>query len=274
MSLRSTPVPADQPPAPANWIGGAAARFFSALDSVLFPLDCLMCGKDEIDAPFCEECRAGMIRFDERVCERCALGLGPFASAGRSCARCRNRRYGFDAALSLGEYQGSLREACLLLKRPAYSWLADWFAGELVAKHERRLDEEGLGGSAQDERSGWVTAPIPLHWKRHHERGYNQAESLAAALASRLGIRCVKAIKRVSNTAPLAFRSRTERTETMKNAFAISRFAKRRIAGKRVLLADDVMTTGVTLSSAARLLKRMGAKRVVAIFVCRTAAGD
>ena len=141
---------------------------------------------------------------------------------------------------------------------------------ELLARNVERFRREGIVAGTTDARRRWVTVPVPLHWKRRWERGYNQAETLARSLAARLGVQSFNALKRVAETQPLAFRSRTERFETMKYAFQGSLFARGRTTGKRVLLVDDVLTTGATMSSAAKRLKSLGAERVIAVVVCRT----
>ena len=109
--------------------------------------------------------------------------------------------------------------------------------------------------------------PVPLHWRRRLERGYNQAEALADALARRLGLRSARPLRRVKATAILAGAGRTERLERLRGAFRARR--ARPLDGRTVLLVDDILTTGATCGSAARALKKAGAARVVAVVVAR-----
>jgi ComF family protein len=111
--------------------------------------------------------------------------------------------------------------------------------------------------------------PIPLHWRRWWARGYNQSDELADALASRLGLRTVRPLRRVRATPKLAGMGRVERARNLRGAFQIRRPWSGRLAGRTILLIDDVLTSGATCGAAARTLKRAGAARVVAVVVGR-----
>jgi ComF family protein len=107
-----------------------------------------------------------------------------------------------------------------------------------------------------------VVVPVPLHWWRHWRRGYNQAETLARAVAAGLGLPCwPRCLRRIRNTPQQTLQS----SPTSRQANVHGAFAPRpgyRMAGKRVLLVDDVLTTGATASEAARALRRGGAGSV------------
>ncbi|HXK36612.1 MAG TPA: ComF family protein [Candidatus Paceibacterota bacterium] len=113
-----------------------------------------------------------------------------------------------------------------------------------------------------------VIVPIPLHPSRLRRRGYNQAALLAKRVALIAGLPHVDALVRVKKTASqVGTGSRRERMENMANAFEIARSGK--VNGKRILLMDDVCTTGATLSAAADALRRAGASRVIGAVVTR-----
>jgi competence protein ComFC len=122
----------------------------------------------------------------------------------------------------------------------------------------------------RDERFDAVT-PVPLHWRRQWQRGFNQAELLAREIARRSGIPVVNALRRVRATLTQAGLSNTGRRTNVTKAFECRRGTRwaRRIEGKRILLIDDVMTTGSTAASCALALKRVGAARVALLTVAR-----
>jgi ComF family protein len=178
----------------------------------------------------------------------------PLDSEGR-CALCRSGLRGFDAAYCFGSYEGSLRELIHLYKygrvRTLWRPLADLLAAALPL--DERLD---------------AVTPVPLHWRKQWQRGFNQSELLARAIACRRGIPVVAALRRTRATKVQAGLSNTERRSNVAAAFG-SRRSAQTLAGKRVLLIDDVMTTGSTAASCARALKQAGAARVVLLAVAR-----
>jgi adenine/guanine phosphoribosyltransferase-like PRPP-binding protein len=109
--------------------------------------------------------------------------------------------------------------------------------------------------------------PAPLHWRRYWQRGFNQSYLLARRLSRRIGIPVVRALRRVRATTSQAGLSDSARRRNVAQAFRVRRRA--RIEGKRILLIDDVMTTGSTASACARALKRGGAARVSLLTVAR-----
>ena len=111
--------------------------------------------------------------------------------------------------------------------------------------------------------AGYTLIPLPLHWRREHWRGFNQATLITKRLASRLGLKTeCKSLIRVKNTQQQARLTATERAINLKEAFVWNSDLK---APERVILVDDVFTTGSTLDSAARTLKDNGAHHVVAV---------
>jgi ComF family protein len=126
---------------------------------------------------------------------------------------------------------------------------------------------------------GWdVVVPVPLHWRRRWRRGYNQADRIARSLAARLGVPCRAALRRRRATRPQVGLPRTERLLNPRGAFAPRRrsvfgagpAADRSLAGRRVLLVDDVVTSGGTMGAAAEALLAAGAERVAGVAVART----
>ena len=238
---------------------GLARGALADLADLVAPLACPICGAETRGFPLCPDCRQELLDASASpACPRCGLLLGPWARLDKGCSTCRGKPLGFDAALALAPYQGPLRDLCLRLKHRRGAWLARWLA-ELVAEARRAPLEAEL---ARDPMS--LVVPIPLHWLRRLERGYNQAEALADALARRLNLRSARPLRRIKRTDRLAGIGRTERAEQLRGAFR-----SRPLAGRTVLLVDDILTTGATCGSAARALKKAGAARVVAVIVAR-----
>jgi ComF family protein len=239
---------------------GAVGR---AADALVFPWSCPLCEDMGSNGPFCVVCRQELLaqaaRASVLACPRCAHSTGPFGDLRGGCAACRGQSLGFDAALSLGPYEGALQTLCLQLKHAENAWLAPWLSDLLVEARREAITQ--LPSDA------WIV-PVPLHWWREFERGYNQSEALACGLARHLGLRVRRPLRRALATHRLAAMGPTERREVMHGAFRVRRHA--RLSGRTVLLVDDVLTTGATCSAAARALKKAGAARVIAIVIART----
>ena len=166
---------------------------------------------------------------------------------------------GFNASFAMGPYRGDLRELCLLLKHERNAWLALWLSELFV---EARRDVFGTLPA------NTLVVPVPLHWWRQWERGYNQAEALAEGVARQLKLPVRRVLKRVVGTPKLADLGVTARGDVMRGAFRARRRSK--IIGRTVLLVDDVLTTGATCGAAARALKQAGAVRIVVAIIART----
>jgi ComF family protein len=170
------------------------------------------------------------------------------------CPLCRLGLRGFDAAYSFGAYDGVLRELIHLFKYGRIRTLAKPLGNHLALAipREQRFD---------------LIVPMPLHWRRRWQRGFNQAELLAREIARRCSLPVVSSVRRVRATPAQAGLSNSERRRNVSKAFAVRR--KRLVEGRRVLLIDDVMTTGATASACARVLRDAGAKYVALLTLAR-----
>lgn len=241
-------------------------RWGESLDRLLFPRACAVCGRVGIAGAICDECRGPLLAAAGRACPRCAMPLAPAESVQAGCVACRRRSLGFDAALALGPYEGTLRTLCLRLKRVQSAWLAPPLM-DLVL--QARGDQVRAWLAERPAPAGVLVVPVPLHWSRRWRRRYDQAEALARVVARRLGVRQARALRRVRPTAPLAGRGRVERARALRRAFRVKAGWSRVVAGRDVVLVDDILTTGATCGAAARVLKRAGARRVLALVVGR-----
>ena len=185
-----------------------------ALDELVFPWSCAICGIEGSGSPFCYSCRLRVLNDARQAmgvaCPRCALSAGPFADLSGGCAACRDRLLGFDVVLAFGRYDGDIQDLCLQLKHERNAWLAPWLSDLFV---EARRD--ALGNLPSD---AWIV-PVPLHWWRQCRRGYNQAEALAHGLARRLNLPVHRLLRRVVATKQLAHKGRTARAKLMRGVF-------------------------------------------------------
>ncbi|HKB00622.1 MAG TPA: ComF family protein [Gemmataceae bacterium] len=153
--------------------------------------------------------------------------------------------------MRLGPYDGTLRNVILAMKHRAGEALADSVGRVWAAHHAGRFRALGVDS----------VVPVPLHWWRRLWRGFNQSEYLSAAVARMLGVEHRPGwVRRVRPTASQTHLSATARRENVRGAFRARRGAT--LAGRTVLLVDDVLTTGSTASEAARALRVGGAKAV------------
>ena len=231
---------------------------------MFFPAPCEMCGDVLASAsplPICETCLAALGPISGPLCECCGRPFPSQASLdARSpqCFACRRGLYAFDAARSYGAYSDEMVKAITLLKYHRLTRLGGWFAKKLRTTAE----------ATSILRATDVLVPVPLHPARRRERGYNQTELIAKPLGRLLQIPLdAGVLVRTKPRPPQLFLSRRERWLSVRGAYEIREAS--RIDKRRVLLIDDVFTTGATLDACARALKKAGAKSVVGLTVAR-----
>ncbi len=233
-------------------------RWTARLTNLVLPARCPLCAGRSLDrcgGLFCNDCRARYLADSAERCPRCALGLTGLSSL---CGRCLTTAPAFDASCAATHYQPPIDLLVRRLKFGAQLPLAAAFAAALLEPlRRRRLDDCDL------------VLPVPLSADRLAERGFNQAIEIARPLARALGLPlAAHACVRVRDTAPQSMLALADRQDNMRGAFAVRDRAA--VSGRRVLVIDDVMTTGHTLDALAACLKRHGATRVVNAVFART----
>lgn len=242
-----------------SWLSAAS----DALVSVIFPAECRICSELLVDSrrvPICPRCLASFDRIPSTVCEICGCPLsGLQLKEGQQglCSACQNKTYGFDCARSFAVYKGPLIRAILLLKFEEIEPLGAWFAEKLSEVLE----------SERDRFPADVVVPVPLHRQRERERGYNQAALISKPLAKRLRLPHKTLLMRTKARPDKRILTPEERWESVRGAFATRPGSH--VDNLRVLLVDDVLTTGATLDACARALREAGAKSVVGLTVAR-----
>lgn len=220
----------------------------SLLTDLLFPPRCIACG--QVDTWLCEPCAERIPRLEGPVCPRCGM---PGAKAA-PCPRCQQSPPRLEGIRSVFLFDGLVRDAIHRLKyrhgrqlaRPLGQAMADFWT-----RHPCPVD---------------VIVPVPLHFSRFLQRGYNQSALLGYEMGRRLGLPLDESLQRTRATASQMRLKAADRRQNVQGAFAC---ADGRLAGRRVLLIDDVCTTGATLEACADAARAGGATAVWALTLAR-----
>ena len=236
---------------------------YDAALALVYPQLCAICERNvesRHDGVACAACWAATRLFssEDMLCWKCgALSLASVPEARRKqvrCGRCENDTYSF--ARACGSYDGALRASILQLKRQAH------VPARLLSFIHEVQRREPLNGAD-------VIVPVPLHESRERERGFNQAAVVARELArvTKLPLDEHSVVRRVQTERHRAGMDAKARRNSVSNAFAVRHDDL--ILGRRVLLVDDVFTTGATVSACGETLMRAGAGEVLVLTLAR-----
>lgn len=253
-------------------------RWFRCAAEALFPAKCLGCGRlfgrfsdaraagetetgasaEALALHFCPSCREPWTRVSSPLCVRCGLVFKSREGPDHLCGRCLERAGGFSRARAAGLYDGYLRLAIHALKFKGHVHLAGPLGDLLFGVFQRDWPTADID----------LVAPVPLHRRRFRQRGFNQAYLLVRRWTLPGGTLVQRdLLVRSRATAPQTGLDRRQRRLNIKNAFSVRRPGQS--AGRRVLLVDDVFTTGSTVEACAEALIRDGAKRVDVLTLAR-----
>jgi competence protein ComFC len=245
--------------------------------NLVYPRTCRACqaGLTAFEQPsgltdwLCTPCLEELTAIEPPYCSVCGEAFAGAMERAFKCSNCDGRRMAFDFAISGFKAAGPLRELVHHFKYSGDLTLRGVLAEALI----RTLSEPRL---APEDLSAWVLVPVPLHWLREMRRGFNQSWELCRELSARTGIPTAQIIRRKRLTSTQARLNRHERLENLRGVFALRRsfplsgWRRLDIRGKKVLLVDDVLTTGATAHECAKVLKReAGAEKVVVITAAR-----
>jgi len=230
-----------------------------ALDFILPPV-CLRCRALVSDPQsLCAKCWTELKFLAEPLCACCGLPFPHALGEGVRCASCMARTPAFDKARAALAYDDISRDLILPLK------------------HADRLEASGVFGRWMANAAAELIAdadtvvPVPLHWRRLAKRRYNQAAVLAYAIAKKHKLRVDTASLQRPRTSISQgeMPSARARLKNVARAFTVADAQQERIRSRRILLVDDVLTTGATLNACAKALKRAGAASVSAVTLAR-----
>ena len=209
----------------------------------------------------CRACEDELPRIDSAVCAVCGEPYDGALSHAFRCWNCQDREFDFEFAVSGYRARGLLRDLIHAFKyENRYET-----RGLLASLLRRALQDPRLAG---EDLADWLLVPVPLHPLREMARGYNQCWEIALELSRATGIPAAQALRRTRRTHSQAGLGRASRLRNLRGAFALR--PSQNVAGKCVLLIDDVLTTGSTCQEGARALRREGgAEKVVVITVAR-----
>ncbi|MCW5964544.1 MAG: ComF family protein [Bryobacterales bacterium] len=167
---------------------------------------------------------------------------------------CRTGRRGFDACFAYGDYTGELRHLIQVFKYEGVASLASPLGALMLRGLPRHIPLDAI-------------VPVPMHWWKRHRRGFNQAELLAGAVSRMTELPRIYPLRRARMAATQAGLGSAERRRNAMASFALN--PRRPLDGQRILLVDDVFTTGATATACARLLKKAGASYVAVLTIAR-----
>ena len=241
---------------------GVARFLLGALDRLCAPPLCLICGQERAAAPdgtagVCDACEKALPRFT--ATRRCSLCGGLNDTTLEICHECAATPRPWQCGVTVFPYQGAAGDLVRDYKYHRTTAYAPYFAHAIARE--------------------WRTAaplvhpdcivPIPLHWLRRLQRGFNQAELVARFLARDLGIPCITPLRRNRQTGHQARLDAQARLRNLRRAFCVPSRLTPQIANRTILLIDDVFTTGATLSAAAEVLLAAGAREIAVATIAR-----
>lgn len=238
------------------------------LAALIYPATCVGCEEslsrtpklvdDEFQSSWCDDCWVLLPESWQRGCPKCGAYIKRPESFGDRCALCHDMPLKFDSALAVGNYQGLLKELVLGLKRDMNESLSlqlGRLLGLTLMQHEF-VDQTD------------ILIPVPIHWRRRFERGFHAAAVIAEGVSSMTGVAIGNALVSCQRlTEKQGTLSGPKRFSNVKDAFKVRPMAS--VEGAKVVVVDDVMTSGATLSELAKMLKKAGAESVHCAVVAR-----
>ena len=225
---------------------------------LLFPKRCIGCDKvldfGRYKYGVCKKCKSKITYAYEPVCKVCGKVI--IDGNGELCDDCTGKKHYFLQSKGVYVYEGPIKGSMYRFKYNNRRSYKHTFARDIV-----RIHGDWIRSIRID-----AVVPIPMYNKKRRKRGYNQAELIARALSKEIGVPCYdKIVTRSRDTTPMKGLSDTQRQKNLKNAF---NFSQKGLQLKRVLLIDDIYTTGATMDSVARILREAGIKEVYGLCIC------
>jgi competence protein ComFC len=234
-------------------------KIVSKILDLFFPVRCINCQRKG-EAFLCIDCLSLIVLLENDRCPFCHSKN--ISRKGEVCFSCKKLYFldGLIAAASLED--PIIKKAVHLFKYPPFVKKLSKPLAFLIITQFNLINNKSAF-------SDFILSPLPLSKKRRFFRGFNQAEELAKEIAKRLNLPLLNLLVKTKETQSQIKLSKEKRRENVLNAFEITKGREKFIKGKKVILVDDVFTTGATLNEAAKILKEKGAKEVWGMVVAR-----
>lgn len=227
---------------------------------ILFPSNiyCMTCNaiiNKKSKYAICDKCLKRFHWIEDATCEKCGKIISNNYLGQKFCVDCKENEHYYNRGYVCAQY--GLYERTIIM---SFKYGNKPYIGKILGKimAERFVIEKN---NPEDEVD--IIIPVPIHKKRERKRGYNQAEILATVISKELKIPLgKKVVYRTKNTVPMKSLGALERTENVKNAFEVNQEHSNALINKKILLVDDIYTTGSTIDSVSKLLLEVGAEKV------------
>ncbi len=226
---------------------------------VIFPRTCPVCGKALVASEqlVCDLCKRKATLITEPTCRRCGKSIAK--TSDEYCFDCKKRgEVHYDKGFAVWEYDKYMKESVARFKYSGRREYGDYFVSEVLYHYGSQLKQLELD----------AILPIPLHKEKQRFRGFNQAEVLAQGIADGLGVLMRSdLIVRKKNTKPQKGLDDRERYDNLRHAFEVNEDSDAKKL-RRVLLVDDIYTTGATIDQCAARLKEAGVDKIYFVCLC------
>ena len=228
-------------------------RIIERMVKTIYPDVCPNCDKVTGYVGLCKECEGTFKIVKSPICAICGRSLED--SGELYCCECKVERHLFKRNISVFEYKGDIKECIYRFKYADMRCYSEYFASVADQRYENVLKNWRID----------AIVPVPMYKKKQRQRGYNQAEEFAKSLSRLCEVRVEnKLLIRRKPTAPMKSLSKQQRYENLKKAFGVNKI---REMPCRVLIVDDIFTTGSTMDACARVLLKAGVKEVYGMCV-------
>ncbi len=226
----------------------------------LLPPQCVSCNEIVEDAGLCPSCWGQMNFISRPYCDVTGIPFetGFEVKAGSSLPLVKEQNLYYDKARAVFVYDDASRKLILAFKHGDQTHYAKTFT-HWLCRYERDIIAPAD-----------FICPVPLHWTRLVRRKFNQSQLLAENLANKFGMLCIPdLLERTKATKPQGKFKRKQRRQNVKGVFTVPEKYKSGVAGKTILIIDDVLTTGATVNECAKVLKKSGAAQVYILTLAR-----
>jgi ComF family protein len=234
-------------------------KLYKAVVDMVFPRKCPLCHDIVIpkDKKVCPSCLSELLPIEEPCCKRCGKPIE--IPEQEYCYDCIKSEHHYERGFAIYVYEGKIKKSLLEFKFQGKQEYADFYIEQLIRYAGDKLKKLSLD----------LILPVPLHPRKQRVRGFNQAQLLAQGIGAYLKTTvCCNLLIRTKYTTPQKKLDDKERLHNLEQAFSVSTPYLDSLIGKRILLVDDIYTTGSTIEACTRTLLKVGCAKVFFITIC------